>query len=49
MLVVTDPNTAAAELAKQAHIVVADCDLQAPHAFYRFRLHELPEALKAVA
>lgn len=49
LLVVTDPTPAAREMAKLAHVVVADCDLPAPQAFYRFRLHELPEALKAVA
>jgi glycosyltransferase involved in cell wall biosynthesis len=49
MLVVTDPTEAASKLARYAHVVVADYELPAPHAFYRFRLHELPNALKVVA
>ncbi len=49
MLVVSDANASAIRLAKQAHVVVADCELMAPQAFYRFRLHELSKALKSVA
>jgi hypothetical protein len=49
VLVVNRETPAAVEMAKQAHIVVADCELPVPQAFYRFRLHELSDALKAVA
>ncbi len=49
LLVVTEPTPAALKLAKEAHVVVADCELPAPQAFYRFRLHEFPTALKMVA
>ncbi len=45
VLVVTDATPTAAKLAKRAHIVVADCDLPAPHAQHRFGLHEFPDAL----
>ncbi len=49
VLVVADDDPGAVRLAKQAHVLVADNDLPAPQAFYKFRLHELPQALEAVA
>ncbi len=48
-VVVSDPTAVSTKLARKAHVVVADCDVPAPHAFYRFRLNELPVALKTVA
>ena len=49
VLVVADDDPGAAQLAKQAHVLVADTDLPAPQAFYKFRLRDLPQALEAVA